>query len=371
MRNPTRARVGSYQMSGQRIEPVARVWPNGEFSLGYSKSGEQSPEQGEWTWTGGSKGLTEDELNVRLECLDGWLECVAAIYSVSGKLACQLLTLSHDPNSRRAREPVKYGLEGLTGYGKKMIRSGAYLMEEILGRDDVVMITLTVPTMSKPERIAVAKQWGRLTNRLVEWLSRELGRAGRQPTIIGCVEVQSARLQRSGQAYLHLHLICPAHANRGGRWAIDVKKLVSWWKGALERVTGSSLTHAPRVETALVKKSVEAYLAKYLSKGDDDCMGQFVADLGYECVPGQWWFCSAPMREAIKRGTLAGRNCGALMDAVVHEILDSASLDEVEYLLPVTMEFGGRPVTVGWVGRLKAPLLGEIRAMLDKGDPTL
>lgn len=364
MRNTFRAAVGTYQRSSQDMRPVARIWPNGEFSLGYAKKGEEGNPKEEWAWTGGHKGLTQEELNVRLAYLDGWLEVVAGIYSVSGRLAAVMLTLSTAPNSDRQAQPVKYGLHGLTGHGKKMIRSGAYLLENRLGREDVVVTTLTLPKMSKSERIKVAQSWGLVVNHLVKWMSRALLRVARPPVIIGCVEIQSRRLESSGEAYLHLHLLHPAYSNAGGTWAIDTKALLTWWQAELERVLGTTLTHQPRVEMDLVRDSLEFYLAKYLGKGGDDHIGQFVADLGYESIPGQWWICSKPMRDAIWENTLSGENCGALLEAVVTRMLEEGDLSQVEYLLPVDMMIGDRSCHVGWVGRLVPGLRDELTAML-------
>lgn len=367
MRNKFREAMGTYQRSRKDSRPVARVWPNGEFTLGYGAVGEEGDPGDEWSWTGGHRGLTEEELDVRLECLDGWLEVVAAVYSVSAQLAGLYLTLSDTLNSHKPVERAKYGLKGLTGKGRKMIRSGAYLLEQKLGKDDVVMITLTVPTLSRPERIAVAKQWGHLTNRLVQYLSRELVRQGRAPAIIGCVEVQTGRLKKYSEGYLHLHLVCPAHGNKGRTWAIDAKELRAWWKAAIERVTMTTLTHLPRVETAIVEKSVEAYLAKYLSKGSDEGMDEFIDDLGKDCVPGQWWFCSAPMRETIKRNTLQGANCGALLESLIEHLLEMGTGEGFEYIRHVDRLSDGKLKTCGWVGRLTPEIRAELSAMLDAG----
>lgn len=359
--------MGTYQRSRKDSSPVARIWPNGEFTLGYGPVGEEGDPAQEWTWTGGGNGLTEDELDARLQCLDGWLEVVASLYSLSGRLATVYLTLSDTHNSHRTPPRAKYGLKGLTGKGRKMIRSGAYILEQRLGTDDVVMITLTVPRLSKPDRIAVAKQWGSLTNRLVQYLSRELVKQGRAPAIVGCVEVQSGRLKKSSEGYLHLHLVCPAHSNEGRTWAIDASELRAWWKGAIERVTKTTLTQQPRVETAIVKKSVEAYLSKYLSKGSDEGMSEFVDDLGEDCVPGQWWFCSAFMRSEILEGTLSGTNCGALLESLIEHLLEEGTGEGFEYVRHVDRLADGKLKTCGWVGRLTPGLRLEIAAMLDVG----
>lgn len=363
MKNTIRSRVGSYSMSGQRMIPSGRIWPNGEFTLGYVKDGEESEEVSEWSWTGGDDGLSPNDLDERLECLHGWLDGVAGLYSVSGKLAQLALTLSGAPNSHREAEPTKYGLNGLTGTGAKMLRSACYLVEKRYGCADTTMATFTVPALPKDERVLVAQSWGVLTNRLVQYLKRELVKQGRRPVIAGCVEIQSARLESRCEGYLHLHVVWPAHSNKGRRWSVEAGAVRAWWKSALERIIGRTLEHTPRTETAIVKKSVEAYMGKYLSKGSDDCLGQFVADLGYESVPGQWWFASAEMKQWIKRETLAGRNVGALLEGYIDYTVTQGSGEGFEWLRHVDLLLDGRLVTVGYVGRLSQSTMDELGLM--------
>lgn len=367
MKNAIRSKVGTYSQSAPRLIPTARVWPNGEFTIGYMADGQESPELAEWTWTGGDKGLSPNELDVRLECLHGWLDGVAGLYSVSGKLAQLALTLSSAPNSHETTEPVKYGLNGLTGTGAKMLRSACYLLEEKFGKDDVTMATFTVPRLSRAERILVARSWGVLTNRLVQYLKLELIKAGRPPVVCGCVEIQSSRLESRKEGYLHLHVVWPSHSNRGRRWAVEAGAVRTWWKLALERIIGRELESAPRIETALVEKSIEAYMGKYLSKGSDDCLGQFVADLGYESVPGQWWFASAEMKHWVKENTLGGRNLGALLDAYIQHTVTLGTGEGFEWLRHVDLPLAGRLVTVGYVGRLTKATKAELDMLMRAG----
>jgi hypothetical protein len=364
MRNAIRPKVGTYSQSSGRFVPTAKVWPNGEFTLGYAVDGEESPELGEWTWTGGGRGLSPNELDERLECLHGWLDAVAEAYSVSGRLATALLTLSNAPNSETAKPEVKYGLHGLTGTGARTLRSACFLLEDRFGQGDVTMATFTVPTLNRAERILVARRWGVLTNDLVRRLKSFLIEAGRPPVIAGCVEIQSARLESRSEGYLHLHVVWPAHSNTGGLWAVEADGIRSWWKRALERVIGRELPCAPRVETAIVQKSVEAYMGKYLSKGSDDCLGQFVADLGYESVPGQWWFASREMKQWVKENTLGGRNLGVLLESYIEHTVTKGTGEGFEWLRHVDLSLGGRLVTVGFVGRLDRATKRELEMLM-------
>ena len=344
---------------------VARVWPNGEFSLGYVPSMEEVDIR-RHEYLPQVVPLTDPESDdVYFDQLELLEEEEEVADSVNGLPCTVPLTLSDAYNSHQSPPRAKYGMKGLTGKGRKMIRSGAFLLEQRLGKEDVVMITLTVPTLGLDARRAVAKSWGKLTNRLLQHLSRELLKAGRAPAIVGCVEVQTGRLKKFREGYLHLHLICPAHSNAGRTWAIDARALRAWWAEALERVIGTNLTQLPRIETAIVEKSVEAYLAKYLSKGSDEELDAFIGDLGEDCVPGQWWFCSTVMREAIKEKTIAGDSCGALLETLIEHLLEEGTGEGFEYIRHVDRKVGPHRVTCGWVGRLTPELHEEVRRFLD------
>jgi hypothetical protein len=347
--------------------PAAKVWPNGEFTLGYAWDGEGIKPADELWLPEVDLSLSPNELDERLEAMHELLDEVTAAYSVSGRLAWRLLTLSNAPNSHEPTESVKYGLHGLTGTGAKMLRSACFLMEEKFGKEDVTMATFTVPRLSQAERVLVAQGWGVLTNRLVQYLKRELVEQGRPPLICGCVEIQSSRLESRAEGYLHLHLIWPAHSNNGRRWAVKAENARAWWKAALERIIGRDLPCLPRIETAIVETSVEHYMGKYLSKGSDDCLGQFVADLGYESVPGQWWFASAEMKRWVKENTLGGRNLGALLESYIEHTVTLGTGASFQWLRHVDLPLDGRLITVGYVGRLSRETKAELDLLMKTG----
>jgi hypothetical protein len=238
-------------------------------------------------------------------------------------------------------------------------------MEQRFGKEDVTMATFTVPRLDRAERILLARRWGVLTNDLVRRLKSFLAEAGRPQVIAGCVEIQSSRLESRKEGYLHIHAVWPAHSNTGGLWAVRAEEIRTWWKSAIERIIGRELPCAPRIETAVVETSVEHYMGKYLSKGGDDCLGQFVADLGYESVPGQWWFASAEMKRWVKSETIGGRNVGALLDTYIQYTITSGTGAGFDWLRHVDLPLSGRLVTVGYVGRLSADTVVDIKKLAD------
>lgn len=358
------SRVGSYRAKNPRIRPMGRLWPNGEFSVGYAVDGHATTEEENNSFFRGDRFMTGQELDARLEGMEELLEEQSRFYSMSAQAGIVGLTLSNALNSHKQTLGRKNGLNGLTGNGAKMLRSACWLLEKRLGKEDVVMVTLTVPTLNREHRKLLAESWGVLTNRLVQRVSRYLIAAGRPAAIAGCVEIQTGRLKKYRQGYLHFHFVCPKFANKGGTFAVRADDLRAWWKGAIERIIGCQLTSLPRIETAPVETSVEGYLGKYLSKGGGEELAEFIGDLGQDSVPGQWWFMSTPMRNAVKSGTVQGSNTGEILDCFVNHVLEQGTGEGFEYIRHIDCIFDNRPVTVGWVGRLTPELAEQVRSFL-------
>lgn len=284
----------------------------------------------------------------------------------SQQAAIAALTSSNGTNPHTDEsEPRKNGLGGITPLGQQMLRSACYILERDYGNPDLCFATLTVPTLPKEGRVALAKNWGVLTNRLVQYLSRRLMRAGRPTVVAGCTEIQTARLANHAQAYLHVHAVWPSHSNESGRrWAVEWADIRAWWAEALKRYSGCSLPYAPRVELAPVRKSAERYMGKYLSKGSGEALDGFIEDLGADSVPGQWWFMSAELRHRVKAETAQGPNTGTLLDAVIQSALEDGLEDVFEWIRPVMMTFTDRPVHIGWCGRLRPASRDDLLTLL-------
>lgn len=321
-----------------------RIWPNGNFSLGTGPVGHQALE------------------------LDGADEIGLARFGDSGNIqeAVASLISSNALNSHtECEDKDQRGLKGITGFGQQMIRSACYLLERDYGNQDLCFATLTVPTLSRPARARLAQNWSELVRQFLQFVSRRLSAAGRPTKVVGCSEIQTARLQGRGEGYLHLHAVWPSHSNSASQiWAVEWSDLRAWWERALVRLSGEKLPHHPRVELAPVKVSAERYMGKYLSKGSGECLDEFMADLGQESVPPSWWFMTADMRHQVKRETAKGPNTGSLLDAVIQTALEDGLDDIFEWIRPVMVTFTDRPVHIGWCGRLKADTRDDLLSLL-------
>lgn len=332
-----------------KFEPVGRVWPNGNFSMGFRKS-------------------TATADNILWE--DGGYTLPDWVYVPPAEGEAGSLTSSNALISEIGSVRARKGLNGISGYGQQMLRSAAYMVERDYGKSDLCFATLTLPTMPDYARRRLQSNWAKLLNELVKFLSRRLASAGRPSKVFGCVEVQSGRLERYREGYLHLHAVWPAHSNQSGKvWAVEWSDLRAWWKAAVERFSGYSLDIMPRVELAPIKQSAEHYLGKYLSKGGG-LIEAFIEAEGEESCPTAWWFMSAPMKQAIASETVSGGNVGVLLECLVRSSLEDSDLRSFEWLRHVDLEVGGRLKTVGWCGRLTRSTADDILAMMEPlGEP--
>lgn len=309
-----------------------RIWPNGNFSVGIGPVGSASIEN--------EGGDTVPQ--ARFGAAGSIGDAVAALTSSNA-------LNSHTPDVDRPQR----GLKGITAMGQQMLRSGCYLLERDYGNADLCFATLTVPALPKGARFLLAQNWSELVRQLLQWVSRKLTQSGRPTKIAGCTEIQSRRLEVSGEGYLHLHLVWPAHSNCADRlWAVEWAEIREWWSRALVRFSCCELPHHPRVELAPVKKSAERYMGKYLSKGSGEALEQFIEDLGECSVPPTWWFMTADLRHQVKAETANGPNTGTILYAVVQQALEEGDLGDFVWVRPVFLEFGDDSLHVGWCGRL-------------------
>lgn len=321
-----------------------RIWPNGNFSLGVGPVGQEALE------------LREED------------EGVQARYGAAGSVgdAVTTLTLSNALNSHAEREPAaERGLKGITPLGQQMLRSACYVLERDYGKHDLCFATLTVPSLPKGARFLLAQNWPELIRQFLQWVSRKLAAAGRPTKVCGCSEIQSARLERSHEGYLHLHAIWPSHSNASARlWAVEWEELRDWWERALVRFSCCELPYHPRVQTTPIEKSAERYMGKYLSKGSGECLDGFIADLGECSVPPAWWFMTADLRHQVKSETAHGPNTGTLLDAVIQTALNDGDESIFEWIRPVMVTFTDVPIHIGWCGRLAASARDDLLSLL-------
>lgn len=294
--------------------------------------------------------------------LDKFQSCLYWLALKAAKLAAPLdLTVLGNSHKGVARSE-KYGKQGITGYGRKMVKSAATLIQKMPGKR-TTFATITLPTLPSQLRRQLALAWPEFLRQLLQWLSRQLRKAGLPALVCSVTEIQPGRLEQYSEAYLHLHLVWPNHGGRFGNWAVDCDDLRTWVAEFLQR-RGLWVSDAwVNVDTQQVKKTAAGYLSKYMSKGAAE-IEDFAKDCGWDAIPGQWWNLTAPAREMVKRFTCEGEATGRLLLSVIDYALEFCEFSGFWGLNMAVLTIGKKQVMAGWYGGFKEDARVELVKML-------
>jgi hypothetical protein len=179
--------------------------------------------------------------------------------------------LPFEPKSPSPPSPARNKVVRFSRRAKNMIiRSGA-AMEEVVPPERTLMITCTLPGSTKESFEAIAAHSAYLVHRFRAWLNKRCP----SPLSIWVWEWQ-------GRGALHLHLCLACESDEARDSVMSGAK--AEWARLLDRVSldsgvdlwrkNSAYTHASnkdvlQVDVQVVRKSVGAYLSKYLSKSKD------------------------------------------------------------------------------------------------------
>lgn len=206
------------------------------------------------------------------------------------------LGLSLAPNSKR---PPRYGLSGLPAAGRKQVWRALALLEEM--RPLLSFWTVSLPTEALRD-LCRLDSWPQFQDRLRKELARRLQAAGLPALVVGVAELQPKRSRAAGMACPHLHLVFQGRKSRGSHWALNPADLDEVIRAALATAgvqapaeIGAEVWLAQAGNVQQVRKSVRAYLSKYMTKGGND-VAPFVGSESEALLPRQWWFWSRPLR---------------------------------------------------------------------------
>jgi len=254
------------------------------------------------------------------------------------------------------------GSSGLTSYGRKMIRNGAFLLQRRIPRKRAALATLTLPGITPEQWKLVSQQWDEILRTFLQWFHRRLSSAGLLPWIVGCVEIQTDRMSVHGGLPLHAHFIY--HARKGGRWGIRTEDMREAWERAIRaRVSlPENLNFLASVDVKLVRKSCEGYISKYLSKGCHDA-SKLIAE-GYR-MPSTWWFGVGGVKRAIKKliivdGATVAANLWSLITETPH-LIDYLSKVFIDIIWEDKQgQKNKRPCSVAYCGKVSQLVLSGL-----------
>lgn len=194
--------------------------------------------------------------------------------------------------ARNSKTCPRYGLNGLPAAGRKQVWRALALLEEI--RPLLSFWTISLPS----ESLTALAQAGTLPafqDRVRKELVRLLRAAGLPALVVGVAELQPRRSRAEGRPCPHWHIVFQGRRDRRSPWALSRAQL----DGVIAAALASAGARGPDLRSAgnvqQVKRSVRAYLSKYMTKGSGDC----AAWKGTEheaLIPHQWWFWSRPLR---------------------------------------------------------------------------
>jgi hypothetical protein len=207
------------------------------------------------------------------------------------------LGLSLGPNSKR---PPRYGLQGLTPAGRKQVWRALALLED--DRRLLSFWTVSLPTASLLA-LAQGDSWMVFQDRVRKELARLLRRAGLPVRLVGVVELQPQRSHAAGFPCPHLHVVFQGRRSPTAHWALSPADLDGVIRAALasagapapDGIDGQAFLKAAG-NVQQVRKSVRAYLSKYMTKGGNDT-APHVGGPWEALLPRQWWFWSRPLRD--------------------------------------------------------------------------
>jgi hypothetical protein len=130
-------------------------------------------------------------------------------------------------------------------------------------------------------------------------LERALRRKGLSPEALGVCEIQPSRLKRTGVFAPHWHLVFRGRKSSGHGWALSIAELDHIILLCLKRVCGygDGVISAGNVQQ--VRKSVAAYLGRYMKKGLCPQATHMLDQAPDALVPKQWWLMTRPLLKAL------------------------------------------------------------------------
>lgn len=192
--------------------------------------------------------------------------------------------------------------QGFSSHGRRMVRNGAWWLEKNFGKARLSFLTCTLPDRALELMEAsgeAAALWAEIVRQFEQWLKRQLRTHQLCDFIVGVTEVQPDRWKNSQKVGLHLHWAFQGRATYRGDWAIGKKRFLAGWLKIVSNVLGQKVEGSSATRVEQVKKSVENYLSKYMSKG-----GEFITEIivagKRDLLPTSWWNISFELRRIIK-----------------------------------------------------------------------
>jgi len=328
---------------GRHKVPCGRVWPNGEFGLSWQYKDEEI----DTPRTERAGGVSLEHMRLMSLILVFEREYLKAV-----AVAILYPWLVKSPKS--AQRPETYGRKGLTPYGSKVVRNGAFLLQEKYGKGRLSFATFTLPPLGQTDLGVVAARWGYLLKTLLQALRRMLRARSLPESIVLVTELQPHRLESRDLGALHVHLVFVGRHQRSA-WEYTPFQYKSAWLRLISNILDKPLDCYPCENVQRVEKDASNYLSKYMSKGAGD-IAEYADIEGWDKVPRQWWSATQSIKKAVKKRTISGEQSSQILDAMLHNYWEKGGVpntDGVVFSRPITIKATKyQDLVIGYFGKI-------------------
>ena len=271
---------------------------------------------------------------------------VPGLRSHAAEANSAVVTLGSSTPANSEKKPR--GMGGLTSRGKNLVREGASALEKTWGRRRLTFWTVTLPAMTEADYQAVCKHWSEICTNLKKKLIYHLRKAGLPTEVVAVTEMQEARWEKQKVPAWHIHLVFVGCRLNGG-WVLTPSLADKLWSEAVSVHTANPYRFQSSSRLERVRKSVSAYMSKYLSKGSSVIAA--CAEAWPGCIPSSWYVCTKLLRSWVDSSTLKGDAIALWLRQLT---MDSAS--EIKGLWAYCVETRpGQKLAVCWMGTLPDP----------------
>jgi hypothetical protein len=146
--------------------------------------------------------------------------------------------------------------------------------------------------------LRVCGQWSEVVRQTRQNLSRLQESKGLDTDVVGVIEIQEKRFDRTGEPVPHLHIVLQGKASIRSHWASSPHEYEDCYRRAIEAVAGEPIDMRAACNTQGVRKSVVNYLGKYVSKGVKS-LGKIRESCGSFPLPKAWHTISRRLKQAV------------------------------------------------------------------------
>jgi hypothetical protein len=286
------------------------------------------------------------------------------------------LSLSVKAHKKVKARPIRErGTKPQTAYSKNMVRNCVYRLESRHGKHNLAFATYTLPELPEFYLKHLLENWTEVTRQFKQTIERELIKAGLKPEVVYITEIQMKRFRDTGFPIPHIHAVFQSRKDEHSPYAISKERNTLIWERIINNVLGDQIEHIPMpyaTEIKTIRKSAEAYVSKYMSKGSD-VANEIDNDYLRGMLPKSWWGATLSLRKWVKENTKVFTEATKeFIKANYSRWLKNVDNSPFKYLYVVEIEnTDGRMIPVCLVGKIRKSCLHLFPAdpLIDKPVP--